>query len=125
MASVTALRLPRGRLRARARARPRSFDNLKESAHHFSNALTTHARNYQRRLLGRARKPRHLAFYFGGTHCVSFVERDQFGFLCEAVTVGGKLRPYGFIGRSRIARCPVNEMQQHATALNMTEETIA
>src|SRR6516164_10553694 len=78
-----------------------------------------------RRLFGGALEPRSLLFQLRRRQRIGLVERHHLGFLAEAVAIGFKLRAHGLVSGPGVLGCAVDEMQEHAAALDMAEETVA
>src|SRR5690625_1270467 len=56
---------------------------------------------------------------------VRLVQGEDLGLAVEPMAIGGQFLPHRAIGRHRIFRGPLDQMQQHATALDVAEEACA
>ncbi len=91
----------------------------------YGHALAGRRRNHQRRLLRRALEPRHLLLQLLRRHRVGLVERHDLRLVGEPFAIGVELRPHGLVGLARMLAGAVDQMQQHAAALDMAEEAVA
>ena len=64
-------------------------------------------------------------FSCSGVERVGLVERDDLRLVGEAVAVGLELGAHGLVGLAGVLAGAVDEMQQHAAALDMAEEAVA
>src|SRR5262245_2489096 len=104
---------------------PRLVDLLDQRAQHLRHARAGRSRDHERRAPGRALEAGDLLFQRFRRERIGFVERDHFGFLCEAAAIGLELRPHGLVGLAGMLAGAVDEMQEDAAALDMTEEAVA
>src|SRR5262247_3800699 len=77
------------------------------------------------RLTGGAREPRGLSFQLLRRQRIGLVERDHLGLLAEPLAIRFELRAHGLVGRARMLGRAVDEMQEHAAALDVAEKTVA
>src|SRR5215213_2973406 len=99
-------------------------DHLDEPAQHLGHADMRGGGNNQRRFLGGALEPRDLLLELLGRERVRLAERHDLRLVGQAVTVSFKLVAHGLVILAGMLAGAVDEMQQHAAALHMTEEAI-
>ena len=120
-----AARPVRARRRADRRFARLADDRCRHRAQHLRHALAGRGRHDQRRLLGGALEPRDLLLDLLRRQRVRLVERDDLGLVGEAVAIGFELGAHGLVGLAGVLAGAVDEMQQHAAALDMAEEAVA
>src|SRR5262245_57626123 len=111
-----------GRLAA---CRTVAVDHLDEAAQDLRHTQLRSSRDNQRRLLCGALQPCNLLLELFGRERVCLAERDDLRFLGEAVAVGLELAAHRLVVLAGMLAGAVNEMQQHAAALDMAEEAVA
>ena len=60
-----------------------------------------------------------------GVERVGLVERDDLGLVGQAVAIGFELGAHGLVGLAGVLAGAVDQMQQHAAALDVAEEAVA
>src|SRR5579871_3204361 len=110
------MELPRSRFVSTVR---RSVDGIAERPQRFRDALAGCGRQHQRRLLRGALKPRLLLLEVFWRQGVGLVEGDDLTLAGEAVTIGNELVAHGLVRLARMLAGAVDQMQQHAAALDV------
>jgi len=100
-------------------------DHARQRAQRVRHAGAGRRRKDERRLFGGACEPRGLSFQLLRRQRIGLVERDHLGLLAEPLAIRFKLRAHGLVGRARMLGRAVDEMQEHAAALDVAEETVA
>src|SRR6202044_987045 len=103
----------------------RRFDHFQQGAQHFGDAIAADGGDHKRRLLRRALQSRDLLFDLVGAHGIGLAQRQDLRLVRQALAVGTKLRAHGLVGFAGIFAGAVDEMQKHATTLDMAEEAVA
>src|SRR5258708_3576993 len=103
---------------------PRLVDHPQQRAQHVGHARTGRRRNDERRLFGGALEPRSVSFQLLRRQRIGLVERHHLGLLAEPLAIGLKLRAHGLVRDPGVLDCAVDEMQEHAAALDVAEEAV-
>ena len=121
------LRLPRRKfgLAARGCRAARGVDDLEQRAQRLGHALARVRGQKKRRLLAGALQAAALQLDVLRRHRVDLGQRDDLRLVEEPAAVGVELRAHGLVGFARVLSRSVDEMQQHAAALDVAEEAVA
>src|SRR5215472_11986604 len=84
-----------------------------------------HARDQQWRLLRRALQAVLLLLQLARIDRVDLVQRDDLDLLGELAAIGLELAAHGLVGLAGMLAGRIDQMQQHAAALDVTEEAVA
>src|SRR5207249_3027117 len=115
--------LPRRRA-LRALGRARGLDLGLERAQRLLDADAAHRGDDERLFSRRPLEPRRLLFEQLRREPVGLRQRDDLRLVRKPVAVRPELGPHRAVGLARILAGPVDEMQQHAAALDVTEKTV-
>jgi len=89
------------------------------------HALAGCGGDHQRCVFRRAFEPPELLFELRRRQRVSFIQRHDLRFFGEPMSVRFELGPHGRIGVPGMFASSVDQMQQHAAALDMPQESVA
>src|SRR6476659_5698961 len=125
--SIADFRLPGGGLGATpgGGGAARAVDDFEERPLGLDHALTGLRRQQQRRLLAGALQPRSLLLDDLRGESIDLGQRYDLVLILKPLAVGFELGSHGLVGLAGMLTGAVDEMQQHAAALDVSEETVA
>ena len=112
--------------RALGLQRYRGFaDHLDQRLERFRHAFAGRGREQQRRLLRRALQAVALLLQFVRRNRVDLVQRHDLDLVGEMALIGLELGSHRLVGLAGMLAGRIDQMQQHAAALDMAEKSVA